>query len=374
MGRGQKIRRSFFAYCQHRHIIAIMTQKAALRIIDANFNRAREALRVVEEYCRFALNSAHLSARTKQIRHDLTHALTAFDLKVLVTCRDTAGDVGTASLIADPLERSDLEDCLRAGCKRLTEALRTLSEIIQIDDPRLAKVIEALRYQSYTLEKDIILLGIPAQRFQSVRLYVLLGGDDRDGVLTLAEQCARGGADCLQLRAKELCDRDWLNLAKEFVEICRYHDVLSIINDRTDIAVASGADGVHLGLEDLPIEDARRLQLQPLIFGLTTHNHAELSVALKKIPSYVALGPAFPTSTKPHLHPAGLAYVAEGLAGLPKEGVGHVVIGGINAENVRQVCALGATAIAVGAHITTSRHPKEACMRLKASVVSAASS
>ncbi|MCH8192637.1 MAG: thiamine phosphate synthase, partial [Planctomycetes bacterium] len=142
-----------------------MTQKAALRIIDANFNRAREALRVVEEYCRFALNNAHLSTRTKQIRHDLTHALTALDLEGLVTCRDTAGDVGTAYMIADPQERSDLEDCLRAGCKRLTEALRTLSEMIQIEDPRLAKVLEALRYQSYTLEKDIILLGIPSQGF-----------------------------------------------------------------------------------------------------------------------------------------------------------------------------------------------------------------
>lgn len=351
-----------------------MTQKAALRIIDANFNRAREALRVVEEYCRFALNNAHLSGRTKQIRHDLTHALTAIDLKGLIACRDTTGDVGKTSLIADPLERSDLEDCLRAGCKRLTEALRTLSEIIQIEDPRLAKVLEALRYQSYTLEKDILLLGIPAQRFQSVRLYVLLSGDDGDGVLALAEQCARGEADCLQLRAKELSDRDCLNLAKEFVQICRFHNVLSIINDRTDIAIAAGADGVHLGLEDMPIEDARGLQLQPLIFGLTTHNRAELSVAREKIPSYIALGPAFSTSTKPHLPPAGLAYVAEGLAELSKEGIGHVVIGGINAENVRQVYALGATTIAVGAHITTSRDPKEACRRLKESVLSAAAS
>lgn len=348
-----------------------MTQKAVLRIIDANFNRAREALRVVEEYCRFALNNAHLSSQAKQIRHDLAHAFTELDLKGLITCRDTADDVGTTYRIANPQERSDLEDCLRAGCKRLTEALRTLSEMIQIENPRLAKVLESLRYQSYTLEKDILLLGIPAQRFRSVRLYVLLCGDDRDSALALAEQCARGEADCLQLRVKERCDRDWLTLAREFVQVCRSHKVLSIINDRVDIAVAAGADGVHLGLEDMPIEDARRLQLQPLIFGLTTHNREELSVARDKIPSYVALGPAFPTSTKPHLRPAGLTYVAEGLAELAEEGMGHVVIGGINADNVRQVCALGATAIAVGDYITTSSDPEEACRRLKESLLNA---
>ncbi len=122
-----------------------MTSKTVLRIIDANFNRAREAMRVIEEYCRFVLDHKGLCARTKQLRHALCSALSGLDNLQLLACRDTAGDVGTDLKVEQQLTRTSLESCLTAATKRLPEALRALSELIQTFDPVLAARVEQMR-------------------------------------------------------------------------------------------------------------------------------------------------------------------------------------------------------------------------------------
>jgi len=124
--------------------------RSAYRIIDANFNRAREAIRVIEDYCRFALSSTWLSLRAKELRHKLTRAVSKLDSGRLLSSRDTLNDVGVGKNIDSQFKRSNLKDCLTAGCKRLTEALRTLAEIVQIHDSSIAKTIEDLRYDAYT--------------------------------------------------------------------------------------------------------------------------------------------------------------------------------------------------------------------------------
>jgi len=278
-----------------------MMQKAAYRILDANFNRAREALRVMEEYCRFALNHSQLTTRSKRLRHQLSQAFTELDSRMLLVCRDTPGDVGTTVCVDNQLHRTDLETCMTAAAKRLSEALRVLGEVAQSDYPELARCVERIRYDAYTLEKDIVVIGGPKAKYDSVRLYVLISTDDPAWALSLSRQCALGGADCLQLRSKDLDDRSRLDLARAFVDVCKSHEVISIINDRIDIAVAAEADGVHLGRHDLDTAAARKLQLAPLIIGRTTHNHRELDQACQEAPTYVALGPAFATSTKPGL-------------------------------------------------------------------------
>lgn len=342
-----------------------MSSKTVLRIIDANFNRAREALRVIEEYCRFVLNHRGLCARAKQLRHTLCGALSELDNQQLLACRDTTGDVGTDLKVDQQLARTSLESCLTAAAKRLPEALRALSELIQTFDPALAARVEQLRYQVYTLEKDIAVLGLPLVKYGRVRLYVLVTSDSADEVLRLTDQCARGGADCIQWRAKQLSDKKRVEIGRAFVSACRESGAISIINDRVDIAVATSADGVHLGADDLPVHEARALQSAPLIIGKTTHNLQELAEACEDRPTYVALGPAFATPTKPELQVAGLDYIREGLEKISAQDLGHVVIGGITDANLDQVLDAGAKTIAVCAAVTQSSDPAEACRRLK---------
>ena len=235
-------------------------------------------------------------------------------------------------------------------------------------DPGLAKGIEGLRYEAYTLEKDIAMAAGPGRLFGQVRLYVLISSDLPAEAISLTARCASGGADCLQLRCKHLQDRQRLALGREFVRMCRAGGVLSIINDRVDLAVACEADGVHLGLEDVSVEVARGLQHRPLIVGATTHNGDELEGACREGPTYVAIGPAFATVTKPGLAPAGLGYIGQAVERLRGEGIGYVAIGGITLANVDQVLRAGARRIAVCSAVTAASDPAAVCRQLKEAV------
>ncbi|MHC4677630.1 MAG: thiamine phosphate synthase [Planctomycetota bacterium] len=335
-------------------------ERAAFRIIDANFNRAREATRVIEEFCRFALNAAWLSGRAKQLRHELSASLGRLDAGGLLSSRDTPGDVGVGRKVDAQLERGALKDSLAAACKRLTEALRVLAETIRVDDQPAAESIERLRYAAYTLEKDIVLFSDTFERYRRVRLYIVITSGLPAEVISLSSKCAAAGADCIQLRAKSIPDDKLYALAVEFVKICRDASVVSVINDRVDMAVAARADGVHLGQNDLPVEQARRLQLAPLIIGKSTHSLEQLRAACAEHPTYVGLGPVFPTGTKPDAPAVGLEYVREAQPVLANTGMGHVAIGGVTLENVEEVLTAGARAIAVCAAVTKAADPAAA--------------
>jgi thiamine-phosphate pyrophosphorylase len=339
--------------------------RAVYRIIDANFNRAREALRVIEDFCRFSLNSALLTTCAKQLRHELSAAIGKLDTAQLIAARDTIGDVGVGKTVDNQLQRSDLRDCFTAGCKRLTESLRTLAEMTQTLNPEVAQTIEKLRFSAYTLEKDIVLFSDTAEKFKPVRLYVIISSSLPADVFFLTGRCLAGGADCIQLRAKGIDDDRLFALALEFAKICKDAGVLSIINDRVDIAVAAGADGVHLGQNDLPVDQARKLQLAPLIIGKSTHSIQQLHAACEELPTYVSLGPVFSTGTKPTAKPVGLDYVKQATEILGRTGIGHVAIGGITLDNVGDVLNAGAKAIAVCSAVTEADDPTSACKALK---------
>jgi thiamine-phosphate pyrophosphorylase len=340
-------------------------ERAVHRIIDANFNRAREAIRVIEDYCRFALNSAPLSERARQLRHELSAAINKLDAGRLISSRDSLGDVGAGKTVDTQLARISLTDCFTAGCKRLTEALRTLAEMSQTQNRTAAETIERLRFAAYTLEKDIVLFAEPAEKFKRVGLYVVITSDLPTDIISLAHKCAAGGADCIQLRAKGMNDNTLFATAVEFVRICKAAGVLSIINDRVDIAVAAGADGVHLGQNDLPVEPARKLELTPLIIGKSTHSLKQLYAACSESPAYVSLGPVFASETKPDVEVAGLNYVREGTEKLVGTGIGNVAIGGITLENVTEVLDAGAAAIAVCSAVAKAADPTGLCRKLK---------
>lgn len=340
-------------------------ERSAYRIIDANFNRAREALRVIEDYCRFALNNHPLSIRAKDLRHRLCATISQLASGRLLAARDTPGDVGIGQVTENTLSRINLKDSLTAACKRLPEALRVLSETIRPEDTSSAEQVEKLRYESYTLEKDIAISADTKARFDGVRLYVIISSNLPADIFSLAERCITGGADCLQLRAKEMQDDALFAISCEFVKMCRDVDILGIINDRVDIAVASGADGVHLGQNDISVKQARKLQLSPLIIGKSTHTPAQLAAAISEMPTYVSLGPIFPTPTKPDAEAVTLDYVKQSLPVLSQTGIGHVAIGGITEGNIDSVLIAGVKTVAVSSAVTKSPDPTAACKNLR---------
>ena len=343
-------------------------EKAVYRIIDANFNRSREAIRVMEDFCRFYLNSDILSGRCKKLRHDLSTAIGMLDSGKLIASRDTLCDVGTTIQVEGQLVRGDLKDCATAAAKRLTEALRTIAEAAQTIDQTVAKAVETVRYRAYTLEKDILLCANARKKFETVRIYALLTAEYPTEIIRLTRACCEGGADCIQLRVKNMPDDELLACAVEVVNICRNSNVVSMINDRIDIAAAAGSDGVHLGQHDIPIDAARKVAASPMIFGVSTHNFDELHAAIAAGADYVGIGPAFISSTKPHLQVSGLEYIKAASEITQREGVFHVAIGGITLGNVEQVLAAGAKAIAVSSALIDASDTAHVCREFKRKV------
>lgn len=338
------------------------------RIIDANFNRAREALRVMEEYCRFGLNNPDLAAKAKASRHLLCDKIKAFDPLLLLANRDVEGDVGKGLQVDGQLKRTSIEDCFSAASKRASEALRALAESTQAIAPEITATMEKLRFDVYSLEKQAVLSADTKTKLQSVRLCVLINATvetDQAGLLKLAKICIDNGADCLQLRAKGLTDAQQLFLAEQFSTLCRKSDTVSIINDRVDIALLAEADGVHLGQDEISVSDAKKLAKRPLIVGVSTHNLDELHRAIDSRCDYVGLGPVFSSPTKPMLKVSGIDYIRQALPLLEATGVFHLAIGGINSSNLDPLLKSGAKAIAVSAAVSSSQDPDESCKALK---------
>ena len=255
-----------------------------MRILDANLNRTREALRVMEDYARFVLNLAQLSSELKNARHELREVAEMLDAQELLSGRNTPGDVGTTLCSAGEMERSDAVAVVTAACKRAVESLRVLEEFSKTAEPPAPKRFERLRYKCYDWEVQLTSRGRAKQKLQRMRLYVLISSAlCKKNPLEVVRDVLAGGADCLQLREKQMPSGQYLALAKSIGSLCRERGKLFIVNDRPDIALAAGADGVHLGQDDLPIADARNVLPSEMIIGLSTHSIAQAKKAFKTI-------------------------------------------------------------------------------------------
>jgi len=172
-----------------------------------------------------------------------------------------------------------------------------------------------------------------------------------------AGQLLTAGVRILQLRAKGLGSGEFLRLACRIKWLTQESGAIFIVNDRADIAVASGADGLHLGQSDIPVEEARRLLGQGKLIGLSTHDLIQARRADEKAADYVSFGPVFATTTKAGAEPPlGLKALCEA-RGIIKKPL--VAIGGIRAENLSDVMACGVNAVAVISYILKSGRPGE---------------
>lgn len=208
--------------------------------------------------------------------------------------------------------------------------------------------------------------GVPFDRLRAVRLYLVTsarpGGRPLREVL---EPALRGGVDLFQLREKDPADDDaLLAAAQEARSLCAAAGVPFILNDRPDLVEAAGADGVHVGQDDLPVEEARAIVGAQRIVGLSTHAPAQLAAA--RGADYVVVGPVHATPTKPGRPATGLAYVRHAVAHPPA--VPWFAIGGIDTATIGAVVAAGARRVVVVRAIAQAADPEAAARTLRAAL------
>ena len=332
------------------------------RIIDANANRAREAMRVLEEAARFIAESEHLSAQLKTMRHDFTSATKP--LPHLIYHRNTPGDVGTSITTDAEQSRDGIKGIILAAGSRLGEALRAIEEYAKLDCnaayQQLAQASEKLRYQSYEVTKQLVIAMGSGQTPQWRLCLLLTQSLCHTPWQNVLEQAIDHGTDCIQVREKEMDAGPLLQRLREVIDLVAGRaDV--IVNDRPDLALLAGAQGVHLGQTDLAPHEARQLLGDEMIIGVSTSNLEQAKQAKANGADYCGVGPMFATTTKHKPDLAGPAYLQDYLAwgGLP-----HLAIGGITPSNIGQLAEIGCQGIAVSAAICAADDPGQAAKEL----------
>ncbi len=327
-----------------------------LRLMDANANRAREALRTMEDAARFLLDDAPLSESLKNLRHDLAQALKP--LAALEFHRDTVGDVGTRITTASEGARGGAADVALAAGKRLSEALRAMEEYAKVlpQGASVSGALEQLRYRGYTLEQQLQ-TRLGSGRARQWRLCVLLTQSlCRHSWERVLDEALAAGVDCIQVREKTLESGPLLAHARAVVARARAAGTGAsvIINDRPDIAWLCEADGVHIGPQDLSVAQVRQLAGRQLLVGVSTSTLADAQKAKADGADYCGVGPMFPTATKDK-PVVGLDYLRQylGTPGLPP----HLAIGGITPANAGGVREAGALGLAVSSSVCASAAP-----------------
>lgn len=177
----------------------------------------------------------------------------------------------------------------------------------------------------------------------------------------LLEAVLAGGARLVQLREKSMPLAELFPLARRLARRCREAGALFIVNDRADLALAVDAGGLHVGQDDLPAPEARRLLQPGMVLGVSTHDEAQARRAVADGADYVAVGSIFPTATKAGFQLVGPELIRRVRAVVPGPLVG---IGGITADNAPEVIAAGADAVAVISAICAAPDPEAATRRL----------
>lgn len=188
------------------------------------------------------------------------------------------------------------------------------------------------------------------------RLYLVC-----DASFDQAEAALTAGVDILQLRDRTLDDRELLCRAKSLAELAHRHGALFFVNDRADVALASGADGVHVGQADLPPEAIREIAGDRLLIGLSTHTPEQIQAALAEPIDYLSMGPVYSTPTKPGRPAVGLELVAFAAATVD---LPWFAIGGVDAETLSDVLCAGAKRVAIVRAITEAADVAEAAANL----------
>lgn len=343
---------------------------AILRMIDANLNRAREGIRVVEDCARFVLNDASLSERCKIIRHQLRSAVDSLGLEpdALLSSRDTQRDVGTAITTDAESDRSaGLRDLVIAASKRSTEALRVIEESAKALD-QSSGGFESIRYRMYSIEQQIILALWPTCPQWSFCVLITKSLCTHHDPIKIIEQSAAGGASCIQIREKDMPDAQLLEHAGRLTEVAHNFGLDVMINDRAHIAKLVDADGVHLGQSDLPIQAARQLLGHRKWIGRTCPTIEHAIEAITQGADTCGLGPIFQSTTKFKRNLVGLDLIKLYLENTMTRHTPMLAISGINPSNIVHLAVAGCPGVAVSSAVCSSEDPESVCRLIVESI------
>ncbi len=338
--------------------------RQVLRIIDANLDRIGEGLRLLEDLARFALNDASLTRQLKDMRHDLLISDWQFQQRLL-QARDSAGDVGADIEAAGEEKERELPIMAVANARRVQEALRVTEELAKATNLDPGKFKQA-RFKLYELEQALLSRLLRQDKIRRLPgLYAIIDTQALRGRshVEATSQAIQGGATVVQLRDKQLSKTELLPIAQHMKSLCAEHNVLFIVNDYLDLALATDADGVHLGQDDLPVRVTRKLLAMDKILGCSARTVEQAIAAQADGADYVAVGSIYPTTSKETAVVVGLERLRHIRQAVPLP-LPLVAIGGITKDNATEVIAAGASSVAVISALLHAENIKEAAREI----------
>ncbi len=328
------------------------------QIIDANLDRAREGLRVLEDWARFGLGKEKYVEKIKNFRQILGKN----HLEVYKQSRNQIEDKCKGLTHKEQFNRITPEQIISSNSARVQEALRVIEEFSRLQNHELSKIASEIRYEIYTIEIDLLSYSKFKKSEEILKendLYVIT--DQKDDLLERIEEILIAGVRIIQYRFKTGTDQDHLKKAIQIKNLCKRYNSLFIVNDRLDIALASNADGIHLGQDDLDLKTARKLLGYSKIVGISANNAIDISNALKEGCDYIGIGPVFETTTKKNKIPLGI----ENIKTLTKDlNIPWFAIGGIKSNNISYLKRNGFKKVALVSELMNSEDPREDAMMI----------
>ena len=331
-----------------------------LQIIDANLDRAREGLRVLEDWARFGVGENEFVVKIKNFRQ----ILGKHHLEVYKQSRNYVEDECKGLIHQEQSKRKTPEQIISSNSGRVQEALRVIEEFSRLYNHELSKIASEIRYEIYTLEIDLLSLSKFKKSKELLKendLYVIT--NQKENLLEIIEDLLIAGVKIIQYRFKEGTDKNHLEEAIQIKNLCKKYNSLFIINDRVDIVLASNADGIHLVQDDLDLKTARKLLGYSKIIGISANNEIDISNAIKEGCDYIGIGPVFETSTKKNKKPIGI----DKIKALTKDlNIPWFAIGGIKTNNISYLKSNGCKKVALVSKLMNSEDPRQdAIMILK---------
>ena len=323
------------------------------RIIDANINRMSEGIRVIEDHSRFISENKDINKQLRDIRHKSRKILKELDSD-LISARESLSDNGLEISGKSKLDNKTTEkELLLSNFKRIQEAIRSIEENLKlIREYDKGKEFEQIRFEVYNIEKQYMsnlkfelskgIYGLTAEKYSKGRLNI-----------EVVKEMIKAGIKIIQYREKEedKSKKEMLTECLEIRKLTKENNVIFIVNDHLDIAILSNADGIHLGQDDLSVQDVKKINGN-LIIGISTHSPQQAEKAIADGADYIGVGPIFTTKTKKNVCDAvGLEYLDHIVKNTE---IPFVAIGGIKEHNIDQVIDHGAKTIALVTEIVGS--------------------
>ncbi|NOR45204.1 MAG: thiamine phosphate synthase [Candidatus Delongbacteria bacterium] len=305
-----------------------------------------EGIRVLEDHSRFISESKDINSQLRDLRHKSRKILKELDSD-LISARESLSDQGLKISEGSNLDNKTTEkELILSNFKRIQEAVRSIEENLKvIGEYEKGKQFEQIRFEVYEIEKQYMsklkfslpegIYGLTAEIYSNGRSNV-----------EVVKEMIKAGIKIIQYREKEedKSKKEMLAECLEIRKLTKANEVIFIVNDHLDITILCKADGIHLGQDDLSVQDIKKINGN-LIIGISTHSPEQAEKAISDGADYIGVGPIFSTKTKKNVCDAvGLEYLDYIVKNTD---IPFVAIGGIKERNIDQVVEKGAKCIAL---------------------------